>query len=198
MHLQTNLSSEEEKWHRELGNFYASDFWNATYRLTSEIKNENKRKWIQFQINRHCLHTNHKVNKFNPLVSPLCTFCQLENIENPSHELISHLFFSCGIVQMFWKSVGSWLASLDIAFPFDQLTLLFGCHNQSSFSVINYVILSAKYYIWVSKLKKQLIDLRAFKKVFLFQLEGLKNAYIHEGNLHKFNQWQLIFDNLSE
>ena len=66
MHLQTNLSSEEEKWHRELGNFYASDFWNATYRLTSEIKNENKMKWIQFQINRHCLYTNHKVNKFNP------------------------------------------------------------------------------------------------------------------------------------
>ena len=191
------MSSEEEKWHRELGICYGSDFWNGTYRLISEVRNENKMKWIQFQITRNCLYTNRKVNKFNPLVSPFCTFCQLENIENPSLETVSHLFNSCRIVQKFWQSIGNWLASLNVVFPLDQETLIFGNHNQPSFSAINYVILSVKYYIWVSRLKKQFLDVNAFKKVFHFQLEELKNAYIYEGNLHKFSQWQLIFDNLS-
>ena len=88
-------------------------------------------------------------------------------------------------------------APLNIAFPLDQETLIFGSHNHSSFSVINYVILSVKYYIWVSKHKKQFLDLKAFKKVFHFQLEEIKNAYTYEGNLHKFSMWQLIYDNLS-
>ena len=66
VNLSTNLAVRENRWHNELNSTFGIDFWNSTYNLTSTIKNENKMKWFQFQINRNCLFTNYKVNKFKP------------------------------------------------------------------------------------------------------------------------------------
>ena len=91
--LTRNHSKPENKWHRELGCTFGIEFWNKTYCLTARIKQENKLRWFQYQINRNSLFTNYRVNKFKSSVSPLCTFCsRLVGVPHPP-ELISHIFF---------------------------------------------------------------------------------------------------------
>ena len=90
--LETSLSSREEKWHEELGMVLTPQFWNNTYSRTAEIKNDNRLKWLQFQIHRNILYTNYRVNKYDRQVSPYCTFCLQEDASTTNLEGISHLF----------------------------------------------------------------------------------------------------------
>ena len=68
--LTGKLSEREKRWHLELQKTYGVDFWNRTYSLAASIKNENKLKFFQFQINRNSLFTNYKVNNLSHM-SPL-------------------------------------------------------------------------------------------------------------------------------
>ena len=91
--LRRPLTKSEAKWHSELECTFNIDFWNNTYTLAANIKNDNRLRWFQYQINRNCLFTNYRVNKFKNHISPLCNFCShLAGV--PHHnELVSHLFF---------------------------------------------------------------------------------------------------------
>ena len=73
--LSSTQSEREFKWHTELQATFGTDFWGKTYSLTAGIQNENKIKWLQYQIVRNSLFTNYKVNKIKPHISPFCTFC---------------------------------------------------------------------------------------------------------------------------
>ena len=91
--LTRNHSKPENKWHRELGCTFGIEFWNKTYCLTARIKQENKLRWFQYQINRNSLFTNYRVNKFKSSVSPLCTFCsRLVGVPHPPRAHLPHLF----------------------------------------------------------------------------------------------------------
>ena len=98
--LKTSLADREQKWHNELQCTFGTDFWNKIYSFTASIKHENKIKWLQFQINRNCLFTNYKVNKFKPHISPDCSYCSHQE-NNANSELVSHLFWGCDFVLKF-------------------------------------------------------------------------------------------------
>ena len=151
--LSTSLSSREEKWNEELGLTLSPRFWNSTYKLTSDIKNDNRLKWLQYQIQRNSLYTNYRVHKYNTQVSPYCTFCLQESETCTNFESISHLFYGCKFVVKLWEAVGNWLKPFGVTISLDIKSLLFGCHDQPVTSISNYVILTVKYYVWISKYK---------------------------------------------
>jgi hypothetical protein len=100
--------------------------------MASNIKNENKMKWFQFQLNRNSLFTNYKVNKFKPQISKYCSSCS--HIEGFSHlEGVSHLFFDCDFVLKLWQEKKTWLATLNINIPLDRNKLIFGIHDEAIF-----------------------------------------------------------------
>lgn len=84
VNLNTTLTERESRWHNELNCTYGVLFWDKSYNLTSTIKNENKMKWLQYQINRNSLFTNYKVNKFKNQISPNCSLCSHVEGANPS------------------------------------------------------------------------------------------------------------------
>ena len=73
--LSRSQTKSENKWHLELGCRFGIEFWNKTYSLAASIRNDNRLRWFQYQINRNSLFTNYRVNKFKNHISPLCTFC---------------------------------------------------------------------------------------------------------------------------
>ena len=198
INLKTTLVEREDKWHRELNCVYGIEFWNNTYTLAASIKNENKIKFLQFQINRNSLFTNYRVNKFKNNISPFCTFCLKYDRTDPPLELISHLFYDCDLVLSLWIQIKNWLKTLNVDIPLDRKSILFGCQNQSIQSVQNYVILCVKYFIWKSKFQTQDVLFNSFKKYFKYKLEDLKNAYFFEDKDHLFEPWINIYDNLLE
>ena len=192
--MKTTLSTRESKWHNELGCTFGIDFWNKTYNLTSNIKYENKIKYLQYQINRNSLFTNYKVNKFKRHISPFCSFCiQAQNPVTPC-ELVSHIFYDCDYVLNLWQEIINWLKTLNINIPLDRKALLFGLSDQASTSVQNYLILYTKYFIWVTKFQTKQLGFDSFRTFLKNKLEDLKRAYYYENKERCFEPWLLIYE----
>ena len=191
--LERALSVTETKWNQELNCILSPDFWNKTYCLASSIKNDNRMKWLQYQINRNCLFTNYRVHKFKPHISPDCDYCS--NAQNiVSHpELVSHLFYDCIFVQTFWQQIRDWLVTLGINFSQNRDKLLFGDHDHPSNSIVNFTALCGKYYIWRTKFQSKQLSLVNFKDFLKDKLVDLKNACLYEEKEDKFEEWRLIF-----
>ena len=82
--LKNKIWKRDEKWH-------SIDFWKSARRLCSQISIDNKLKWLQYQILRNSLQTNHIVSHLITSVSSQCQYCNR-----------SHLFWSCEVVQSFF------------------------------------------------------------------------------------------------
>ena len=191
--LGRTLTASENKWHMELGCTFGPVFWNKSYSLNASIKNDNKLKWLQFQINRNSLFTNYRVSRFKNNVSPLCSFCS--HLDGAAHsELVSHLFFECDFALNLWQEVRGWLATFQISLELNRNKLLFGVHDLSSNSVQNVIILCVKYYIWKSKFQSKDLNLSGFQSFLTVKLDDLKNACLYEEKENKFEKWLIIFE----
>ena len=197
VNLGTTLAVREGRWHNELDCIFGANYWNKIYSLTAGIKNENKMKYLQFQINRNSLFTNYKVNKFKNHISPNCTFCELAGVDQPALELVSHVFYTCEFVLNIWVEVKNWLRLLNIDLPLDKNVLIFGCQDQGSNSVLNYVILCVKYFIWKTKLQCQQLSFRALQSFLKNKIEDLKNACLYEDKEFMFNPFIVLYDSLT-
>ena len=187
--LSSTIHERETIWHNEINSTFGIQFWNKVYFLTNDIKNDNRLKWVQFQISRNSLFTNHKVNKFNPNVSPLCRNCN--NVEK-----ISHLMWHCGLVMELWQDIQNFLEAFQIYPEFNIKIILFGMHKETMNSVTNFVILAAKGYIWKTKFDNTPVSFNLFKKYLKMKLEDLKNSYEYVDKMHLFDQWINIFASL--
>jgi hypothetical protein len=196
INLNTTLEVRENKWHTELQCTFGTNFWNKTYALAAGIKYENKLKWLQFQLNRNSLFTNYKVNKFKPNVSPKCTYCA--HIPDSSHpELVSHLFYDCDFVLKLWQELKTWLATLNVQLPLDRIKLLFGIHEEDCSSVLNYIILSVKQFIWKTKFGSKDLSLNLFQKFLFSKLADKQNALNYCGKSRDFDIWNDLYNCMS-
>ena len=177
----------------ELGCTYGIDFWLKTYSLTANIKNDNRLRWFQYQINRNSLFTNYRVNKFKNYISPLCSFCSHLVDAPQSNELISHIFFECDFVLQLWQQVRGWLGGFNIGLELDRTKLLFGIHSENSQSIKNFVILTVKYYIWRSKFQNTALTLNGYQDFLKNKLDDHKNACFYQGKDIYFEPWIVIY-----
>ena len=186
--LTRTQAARENKWHVELNKTYGVPFWNNLYSFTANIKNDNKIKWMQYQIIRNCQFSNYRVNKFKPSISPLCSYCK--NFD----EKLSHLYFQCSKVKEFWDKVGDLFSCFSVMIPLNMSTILFGYSKESSHSMINIIILVAKRYIWINKFNETPLSLDVFKKHFKKKLTEIKDMFEHKNEQEKFDEWQPIYD----
>ena len=194
INLSTTLSERENKWHTELNCTFGSEYWNRVYRSTSEIKNDNRMKYLQYQINRNSLFTNYKVNKFKRNISPHCSFCTgAEGVTETHLEIVSHLFYDCILVINLWQEVRNWISAFNFEIPLDRKKLIFGIQDQPISSIPNSIILCVKYFVWKTKFQEQRPIFISFKKYLKLKLDDLKNACLFENNDSKFEPWINIY-----
>ena len=87
--------------------------------------------------------------KFKKVDSPLCDFCEKEL------ETIEHLFFHCTKVCTFWDDLKVVLNSLNITVRLDIKAVLFGILDiENTSTLVNYILLESKYFIYRCKLNK--------------------------------------------
>ena len=186
------LESRESKWHQELGRICSVPFWNKTYQYWAGIKNDNRIKWMQYQIVRNFQFTNYRVHKFKPHVSPLCSYC------NEAEERISHLYYRCQVVLNFWKAVKLYLSDLGYSISLSEHSILFGDKKETPHSMLNIIILWVKHYIWTTKFKNTHPSLNNFKIVFRKRLQDLKELCdTYEEFKHNFSRWNVIYNSLA-
>ena len=66
------------------------------------------------------------------------------------------LFWKCNTIQQFIRSVVAWLNAFNIQDDISEKYFLFGLQEEHKFTkVLNFILLYAKYFIYLARCKKQ-------------------------------------------
>ena len=108
---------------------------------------------------------------------------------NSEPETIRHLLYMCPIVNLFWHRLADFIKSnTNSVFEPSYTLIIFGCRDR----IFNYILLRAKYYIYICKCSERTISFPAF----LFNLKAFYNTekYISltTGKINKLNSsWEM-------
>ena len=185
--LKNKLHIREDKWHTELQALHSIDFWDKTRKLYSSISFNNNLKWLQFQIVRNSLQTNYIVSHFIRNVSPECKFCGLVD------EKISHLFWSCNIVNEFLGEVFEYICSTGLDYRPSKIQFLFGFLDCNFEHPKNYLTLIIKKFIWQSKFKNAILTMGGLKGYLVICLNDLLMIYKLKGKPTNFSVWNNLY-----
>ena len=94
--------------------------------------------------------------------SVLCDFSVRQEETN------AHLFWECWYIQEFWSKIQEILTLNNIEIQLSYFANSFGVsfENNQKGSLFNFIILLAKYYIFVSKYKQQIPNINGFRNIF--------------------------------
>ena len=96
-----------------------------------------------------------------------CSFCEDEP------ETLIHLFLQCPLTKQFWQNVLNWINTHrdheNIKFSENMLLGLTNCKTV----ILNLLILIARYYVFLSKTRKEKLNLTAYKErvTYLYYIE---------------------------
>ena len=114
---------------------------------------------VQFKIVHRILATNRNLYKWKINADSRCTFCKQE-------DTIAHFLYECSAIHILWNSIFNWWnCSFNLNIPLSIHEILFGIPNLNDELIIvhyNYVLLYAKYYIYLFKKKGQILDFYEF------------------------------------
>ena len=167
--------------------------WEKIFLKSVKTTKDTKLRWFQFRIIHGILSTNSFLCKIKLAENNLCTFCQNEV------ETISHLFWYCEHVQLFWKYLLKLLKNdchhaqnmkLDL-----QLVIFGTSPTIYTDDVFDLILLLAKFFIYKCKVLKTTLNFKHFQKYlqdrYLIEKIISYNRCEHEKFLRK---WMLYHD----
>ena len=185
---KVNQLNVNDKWVAEVGDISDNDLqvFNASISKFREVKLQD----FQFKINNKILITNYFLWKIGKINNNLCSYCK----EHP--EKINHLFLTCAKVQEFWNSLKTWLyENANINVNIEKRNIIFSYQGRNS--LINYILVLAKYYIYKTKFisTDKNLNIHAFvsllKKKFI---SDRYNAYIFNRVAKFFSKWFPLYN----
>ena len=145
--------------------------WNNIYHTPYICTKDTNLRWFQFKLTHRILATNVFLHKINIAENDLCTLCNMQN------ETICHLFGECHIVKHFWNEFKTWyntqLANRQI--NLDISDILSGTQTLKGKNIaLNFMILLAKYFIYITKCNKEMLTITKYKRVLEFWFNAEK------------------------
>ena len=172
------------------------DEWKVIYIFPFRVTKYPALQWFQICINHNILVTNKLLQQMKIKNDALCTFCQTSN------ESIVHLFWQCNKTQQFIRSVTAWLNTFGIHCDISEKYFIFGWQEEQCFTkVLNFIILYAKYYIYLARCNKLSLSLIVFKTKLKFMFKVHKQiAYSKQEDekfLKEWSPYQLLINDIS-
>ena len=140
--------------------------WNKVYNITDEDWDHinlfpfNITKYpamicFQVTINHNILVTNKLLYQMKMRTDALCTLCQANN------ETITLLLWKC---DKFITDLLQWLSNYNIHLDISEEVFIFGFQKEQELpKPLHFILLYAKYFIYLSRCKKQPLNLNVFK-----------------------------------
>ena len=142
----------ETKWQEKLNSNLSVKFWDKILKFPQKMLVPNKLIWTQIQINKYLLPTNYSVHHYDVNVSPLCSFCSAHPEE------LHLLIWGCGVVQQFWEMVANLITNFYPTFTLGEKEAIFGAEKYQGDSVINTLLILARYFIYQQKFTNKELD----------------------------------------
>ena len=166
--------------------------WDKILYMCHTSTKECKLKWFQYRLLHRVLPTNRFLCLRGIKDDSLCHFC------HGQEESISHLFWSCEIVNKFWVDLQNLLLNgCDhiVNLQFDEELVIFGTRpNMYTDKVFDLILLVAKYYIYSLKWSNSIPNIRTFHGIIKtrYRLE----KYANSSQIHKFNMLWYPYNNI--
>jgi hypothetical protein len=143
------------RWEIDL--IHPFDDWQHKSACNYQLSMETKLQTFIFKLFHRILPTEEFLYKVGLSDTDICRLCE-ENIET-----LLHYMCSCPVIVQFWQDVVNWLENkMDIPVSLEPSILLFGTGEVSE---TNYVILIAKYYLYLCKHKAMFPQFDTFLSV---------------------------------
>ena len=143
---------------------------------------------FQYKFIMQIIPTNTFLLKCKISNSNLCDFC------NNSIETVVHLFWECQHSQHFWSQLKTFLTEFNIDIDFNYKIICFGKQNDQNKNVlVNFIIISAKYFIFKNKYAKTIPNFQCFKNFLFKRIEIEKVIAMEKDKLEQHRvKWQAI------
>lgn len=111
---------------------------------------------------------------------PLCYYCQLHE------ETITHLFWQCEKIKLFLKELIQWLKSNNIKCEISEEYFILGLRKSNISEILRFIILYAKYYIYITRCNQQVLLLDVYKRKLLLMYKIHMEISISNNKLVEF------------
>ena len=133
-------------WERELKINIADDLWASLLPEFFKMVKPTKLRYLQYRLFLRAITTNVKRNKWNPEISPLCSFCQTEK------ETIHHLFWGCELVHNIWLATGRIIAHfLEVPIVITEEMVMLNNYRGTKKTTICNILIIVKQYVYSTK-----------------------------------------------
>ena len=152
--------------------------WEKIFQKPFKTTFDSQLRWFQLRVLHRRIPTKQFLCLCKISPTPLCPFC------NNHEESILHMLWSCPLSQKFWSDLTA-LINLHcehaVNFVCDEMLIVFGVSNRTSTdSVMDLLILLAKFYLYKNKMLNTAPNVKAF-------MRSLRNRYIIEKYRHTVN-----------
>ena len=156
--------------------------------LPFRITKDTKLFWFQYRLLHRIIPTNILLYKMRIKDTTLCSFC------NADEETLLHLFYSCNIVQDFWKDFSELITRhTDVPLGLEKETIIFGKQYRKHNDCINLLLLLAKQFIFTQKIKNSSIDINSFMFSLKCYFDLERRIYAKNGKTLKFkDRWEMF------
>ena len=174
----------EQKWKTMFNDLNIN--WKSIYMLPFKTTIDTKLREFQYKYIMRIIPTNTYLFKCKIVTSNLCDFC------NSYTETVNHLFWECQSAQQFWSELKTFLNNINIIVTFDLQNITFGIEGKGlRNSLINFIIICGKYFIFRNKYIKTNPCLNSFKLYLDKRIEIEKHIAFEKDKLDLHNRkWE--------
>ena len=183
-----SLASDGAKthWKRDL-NIQIHD-WPKLLTDIKKIATSTKLRYFQYRVLNRIITTNLLRSKWDPLISPLCSFC------GQQLETILHIFWSCPVIQLLWTSITGWFKRmLSLEINLTPEIVILNDYQSDCKNWINCVVVMVKQFIYASKCLHIIPTcLGALTKIHQYCMIEKTIAFKRQCTSNFFKKWHLF------
>ena len=163
--------------------------WKDTFIRTFNFSRETKLQSFQYRILHRTIPCRKKLFEQKIVDSSDCLICgEQDNLQ--------HFFVTCDYVKQFWMMLKTWLyENLGYVLQISIRNILFGLVGEGEIgTVLNYVLLHAKYYINTNRLKENYrLSIATFKAILKYNLK-IEQEIAQTKHSHSFQKFSPLFE----
>ena len=159
------------------------------YFMPFKVTNEVKIIMFQYKVIYNVLPTRATLHRDGISESPLCNLCNIEK------QTLHHLLINCTLILDFWILFQDWWRhKTNETITLSTSHILYGWHDRTKhWQVLNYCLLLAKYCIFCTSLRGDILDFQNFLLFITRKLEILKEIATAKKELPKFyHTWAIL------
>ena len=168
---------------------FAENSIHKVYLLPFTVTNEVKIIMFQYKVIHSVLPTRVTLYRDGLVENPICNLCNVEQ------QTLHHLLINCSFTVDFWTLFQDWWhQKTNEIITLSTTHVLYGWHDRTKhWLVLNYCLLTAKYCIFCTSLRGDVLDFQCFLLFLHGKLEILKEIATAKKALPKFYRtWAVL------